>query len=244
MGDYAVTSAMDTFVATRSSRHPTELAMLRGARLVTASETEEGRSWAEARIKQLTGGDPVTAHFMRQDDFTFEPQFKLTIIGNHRPTLNNVDEAMRRRFSVVPFTRRPPKPDPDLPRKLIAEAPAILRWMIDGCLDWGCNGLIRPDAVTKETADYFSEQDTFSQWLGEECDCETDNRHKMERVGDLWTSWKLYAVAANEPTGTQKSFSENLSKKGYEKHKGAKGVRYYRGIRLLPRRLDPMEGGG
>ena len=78
MGDYACTAAMDTFVSSLADRHPTDLAMLRGARLVTATETEEGRAWAEARIKQLTGGDPISARFMRKDFFTFKPQFKLT----------------------------------------------------------------------------------------------------------------------------------------------------------------------
>src|SRR5688572_9748679 len=85
LGDYAVTAAMDTFTASTFSKHSTELAMLRGARVVTASETEEGRAWAESRIKQLTGGDPITARFMHRDNFTYIPQFKLTIIGNHEP---------------------------------------------------------------------------------------------------------------------------------------------------------------
>lgn len=87
LGDYAVTAAMETFTASKFDRHSTELAMLRGARLVTASETEEGRAWAESRIKQITGGDAITARFMRQDNFTYRPQFKLTIVGNHAPRL-------------------------------------------------------------------------------------------------------------------------------------------------------------
>jgi putative DNA primase/helicase len=102
LGDYAATAAMDTFTASRTERHTTELAMLRGARMVTASETEEGRPWAESRIKQLTGGDWVTARFMREDNFTYRPTFKLTIIGNHQPELRNVDEAMRRRVNIIP----------------------------------------------------------------------------------------------------------------------------------------------
>jgi putative DNA primase/helicase len=232
MGDYAATADMDTFVASDWSRHTTELAMLRGARLVTASETEEGRQWAEARIKTLTGGDPITARFMRQDNFTFEPQFKLTIVGNHRPALTNVDDAMRRRLSVVPFTRKPLKPDQTLPRKLLGEAPGILRWMIDGCLDWQANGLMRPSVVTVETADYFSEQDSFAHWLAETCDCEPGNPYKWEKVGDLWNSWRQFAAAANEPTGTMKSFSGNLTRHGFEKHKGTGGVRQFRGLRL------------
>ncbi len=79
----------------------------RGARLVTASETEQGRGWAEAKVKAITGGDPVTARFMRQDNFTFSPQFKLMIAGNHAPSLRNVDEAMRRRLNILPFVVKP-----------------------------------------------------------------------------------------------------------------------------------------
>jgi putative DNA primase/helicase len=159
MLDYATMAAMDTFTASRSDKHPTDLAMLRGARLVTASETEEGKAWAEARIKSLTGGDTISARFMRQDFFSFKPQFKLCIIGNHKPVLQNVDEAARRRFNIVPFTRKPAKPDRELESKLLGEAPAILRWMIDGCLDWQRNGLVRPASVTEATAAYFDEQD-------------------------------------------------------------------------------------
>lgn len=132
MGDYAVTAAMETFVASKSDRHPTELAMLRGARLVMTSETEKNRAWAESRLKQLTGSDPVTAHFMRRDNFTFIPQFKLNIIGNHMPVLHNVDDAMRRRLNIVPFTRKPAVPDLDLEKKLLPEAPGIAlddRWL-------------------------------------------------------------------------------------------------------------------
>ncbi len=110
MGDYAVTASMDVFIASSGDRHPTDLAMLRGARLVTASETEEGRQWAESRIKQLTGGDRISARFMRQDFFTFLPRFKLQIIGNHKPGLRNVDDAARRRFNLVPFVHTPASP--------------------------------------------------------------------------------------------------------------------------------------
>jgi putative DNA primase/helicase len=123
---------MDTFTASNSDRHPTDLAMLRGARVVTAQETEEGRRWAEARIKALTGGDPITARFVRRDFFTYTPQFKLVIVGNDKPLLRSVGDAERRRFNIVPFTHKPTKPDPELPGKLRDEWPAILRWAIEG----------------------------------------------------------------------------------------------------------------
>ncbi len=97
--------------------------MLRGARLVTAQETDEGRRFAEARIKALTGGDKITARFMRQDNFTYTPQFKLFIAGNHKPGLRNVDEAIRRRFHLIPFDVRipPEERDKDLADKLRGE---------------------------------------------------------------------------------------------------------------------------
>ena len=104
LGDYCRTAAMETFTASKNDRHPTELANLRGARMVRASETEDGRSWSETRIKQLTGGDRIPARFMRQDFFEYDPQFKLTIYGNHKPSLSSVDDAAKRRINIVPFT--------------------------------------------------------------------------------------------------------------------------------------------
>jgi putative DNA primase/helicase len=139
---------METFTASQTDRHPADLAMLRGTRLVTAQETEEGRGWAESKIKALTGGDPLTARFMRQDFFTFTPSFKLFIAGNHKPGLRGVDEAIRRRFHLVPFTVTVPLAarDPELAEKLKAEWPGILAWAINGCLEWQRIGLAPPAA--------------------------------------------------------------------------------------------------
>ena len=138
MGGYCAVAQMETFTASNTDRHPTELAMLRGARIVTANETEQGRRWAEARIKSVTGGDSITARQMRQDPFTFFPQFKLVMAGNHKPGLGGVDEAIRRRIHLIPFAIKIPEGerDPVLPEKLKAEWPGILAWMLDGCLKW------------------------------------------------------------------------------------------------------------
>ncbi len=230
---YAATAAMDTFTASKSDRHPTDLAMLRGARMVTASETEEGRAWAESRIKQMTGGDPITARFMRQDFFTYTPQFKLTIIGNHRPILRNVDDAARRRFNLVPFTRKPERPDRELEAKLKAEWPGILRWMIEGCLDWQKHGLVRPEIVMAATAEYFDDQDVFRQWLDEECDAAPGNAFKSETVAALFTSWREFAERTGETYGSTKAFSDKLRRAGFEPSRNRK-FRTYRGIRFRP----------
>ena len=230
LGDYARVAAMETFTASSTDKHPTDLAMLRGARLVTASETEEGRAWAESRIKQMTGGDPIAARFMRMDFFEYVPEFKLTIIGNHKPVLRNVDDAARRRFNMAPFLFKPQQVDRQLETKLRAEWPGILQWMIEGCLDWQKNGLIRPAVVISATAEYFSEQDTVNQWVE---DCCTRGARQFDTLKTLFKSWSDYAIANGEKPGSSKWFNQTLSRLGCEavKHTpGEHGQRGFKGI--------------
>jgi putative DNA primase/helicase len=237
MGAYAVTAALDTFTASKGEKHSTDLAMLSGARLVMTTETEEGHAWAEARIKTLTGGDPVTARFMRQDFFTYLPSFKLTISGNHKPALRNVDDAARRRFNVVPFLHRPAAPDPQLTEKLRGEWPGILRWMIDGCLAWQQDGLQRPKAVLDATAEYFAEQDLLTQWV-EEC-CETGAGFG-ETSGKLFASWRAFALDRSDDAHNAKWLGSMLERQGYRRAKDCAQFRGrgYLGIRLLPERAS------
>jgi putative DNA primase/helicase len=226
---YAKVAAMDTFVATRNQRHLTELAMLKGARLVTASETEQNQRWSESRINQLTGNDSITANFMRQDHFTYVPQFKLLLIGNHMPKLGSVNEAARRRFNIVPFVHKPPVPDQALEVKLREEYPAILRWMIEGCLDWQANGLLRPEIVTATTSEYFEEQDLLGQWIQAKCEC---GPGKKASASALYESFKEFAQANGEDWGSMTSFGSMLSQHGFEKKKS--GGMIYVGIALKP----------
>jgi putative DNA primase/helicase len=227
MGDYAAVAAMETFTATHTDRHPTDLAMLRGARLVTAAETEEGRAWAETRVKQMTGGDPITARFMRRDFFTYLPSFKLVIVGNHQPNLNTISDATRRRFAIVPFVHKPPTPDRDLDEKLKAEWPGILRWAIQGCLDWQANGLTRPAVVRDATENYFAEQDMFGQWLDQSCEpAPTGVERKSETSAALFYSWTNFARAAGEEPGSRKAFAERMAQRGRPCSKDSGGTGY------------------
>ena len=188
-GDYHKTANMDAFTASNFERHPTELARLRGARLVTCVETDEGRPWAEARIKSLTGGDTIAARFMREDFFEFKPEFKLLIVGNHKPVIRNVDDAMRRRLHLVPFTATIPaeKRDPDLAEKLRIEWPGILAWAIEGAIAWRALGLSPPDAVRAATEAYLESEDSIEAWI---LDCCDEGPNCVSRTVDLWESWR------------------------------------------------------
>jgi putative DNA primase/helicase len=241
MGDYACTIPTEVLMVSQNERHPTELARLRGVRLAIGSETEEGKRWAEARIKSLTGGEPIAARFMRQDFFEFMPTFKLFVVGNHRPSLRGVDEAMRRRLHLIPFTVTipPAERDPDLPQKLRAEWPAILRWMVDGALLWQRDGLNPPDSVRAATDDYLSAEDAFSLWIEE---CAEPDPAAWESSGSLFASWKRWAEAAGEFSGGQKRFVQLLQERGYEPHRQAgTGLRGFRGLRLINQSSERWE---
>ncbi|GEP59464.1 phage/plasmid primase, P4 family [Reyranella soli] len=230
LGDYAKTAPISTFMASKSEQHPTDLAGLQGARLVVANETDKGRRWDEAKIKMITGGDAVSARFMRQDFFTFTPQFKLLISGNHKPRLSSVDDAMRRRFHLVPFTVTIPEKERDtkLGEKLKAEWAGIFHWMIEGCREWQRIGLKPPAKVIAATANYFEEQDTIGRWM-EDC-CVDDPNEQCARTA-LFKSWERWAKANNEFVGRPAVFYDELEKQGFEPAK-VDGERRYKGLNL------------
>ncbi len=237
LGDYHKSAPIETFTASNTDRHPTDLAGLRGARLVTATETEEGRRWAESRIKLLTGGDTISARFMRQDFFEFIPAFKLVISGNHKPSLRSVDEAIRRRFNLIPFavTIPPEERDPELVEKLKLEWPGILAWLVKGCVEWHAKGLLPPAVVRDATAAYLEAEDAIATWIGERCD----------RVADHWTSqntlyasWSDWAAKAGETAGSQKGLGEKLKIRNFVDHRRNTGQGFY-GLRIRP--CDPVE---
>jgi putative DNA primase/helicase len=219
---YHKTAPIETFTASTSERHPTDLAGLRGARLVTAVETEEGRRWAESKLKALTGGDKIAARFMRQDFFEFAPCFKLLIAGNHKPALRSVDEAIRRRFHLIPFnvTIPPKERDPTLRERLKAEWPGILAWMIEGCLAWQRQGLAPPAAVTSATTAYLEAEDATSAWLDECC---VPDPQAWTSSSELFASWKDWAGRTGEHPGTVRRLAQNMEARGFQPMRKSNG---------------------
>jgi putative DNA primase/helicase len=229
LGSYGGVASMDMIASSRGERHPTSWAALKGKRWVIASETEKNRGWDESKIKVATGGDPITARFMRADEFTYQPQFKFHIIGNHEPKLRDVEEAMRRRFVLLPFRFKPSVVDRDLEEKLKAEGPAILGWMIEGCFTWQRHGLAVPRSIMAATSSFFERQDVLGQWIEECCRVGPD---LQATVGELFCSWSEYLKAQGEPAPTSRAFAQDMRRKGFQPAKSG-AQRRYRGLALL-----------
>jgi putative DNA primase/helicase len=234
LGTYHRAASIETFTASNIPRHTADLAALMGARLVTAVETEEGRHWAESKIKTLTGGDKISAQLMRQDYFDFIPAFKLVIAGNHKPGLRSVDEAIRRRFHFVQFNVTIPLEERDehLARKLQAEWPGILQWAIEGCLRWQANGLTPPKAISDATAAYLESEDAMAAWIEERCECKASFE---DTSANLYASWKAWAELMGESAISSKAFGRNIgSRPGIEPTRiGHAKARGYSGIRVI-----------
>jgi putative DNA primase/helicase len=231
LGTYHKVAPMDAFLHSNFPRHSTELAGLHGARLVTAIETEEGRRWAEAKIKTLTGGDKITAQFMRCDYFEYISQFKLIVAGNHKPSLRTVNEAMRRRLNLIPFNVTIPREERDkhLVEKLRPEWPGILKWMIEGCLKWQDEGLEPPPAVAGATEEYLESEDCFATWIEERCEMRPSF---SDTAANLFASWKSWAELSGEPAISRKAFANKLARPGIEPFRTAK-AKGYKGIRVV-----------
>jgi len=233
MGDYSKRSASQTFLDNKNESHPTALAGLMGARLVAGSELPAGKAWNESVIKDLTGGDVISARFMRQDYFDYMPQFTLFIAGNHQPAFRGIDEAIRARVVLVPFTQTIPESerDPKLSEKLKQEWPAIFRWMIEGAVEWNANGLQVPEAIKAASAEYLDAEDTLGEFLDEHVEYAREGKVTVAEVYERFTGWQ--EAIGTRPWSTI-AMSKALKERGIEHIKMAQGVRGFGGIVLRP----------
>lgn len=229
LGDYSVVASMETFLEQRNSQHTTDLARLRGARMVSAQEIGEGKRWNEGRLREITGGDTITARFMRQDNFEFKPQFKLIMAANERPTLRTVDAAIKRRLHLIPFTVdfTGKRADKTLKARLADEAGGILLWAIHGCIEWQRTGLLPPAIVRDATEEYLEEQDTLKAWINECCELGSSLRDGVKALYENYTTW---CQEANEYAAPLRRFREKLGKKGFRDGRDRHGM-YIEGIK-------------
>ncbi|NBS71602.1 hypothetical protein EBT31_22225, partial [bacterium] len=235
LGDYAAVASADVFLASNNQRHPTELAALMGARLVHAQEIDPSRKWDEAKVKSLTGGDKISARFMRQDLFEFQPQFTLVIAGNTKPEITNVDDAMRRRMHLIPFETKPARKDVDLPDKLKEEYPAILAWIIEGAKAWLEQGLNPPLAVVQATEEYLDGEDALARWISERCVAGEDNEMGTNEAFVDFREWCRENNEAKGKDWSQRKFSAEMKVKGFDitRDKATRTKRVFRDLELL-----------
>jgi putative DNA primase/helicase len=218
MNDYAQSASMDAFMAKQNQEHLTEIARMAGARLVVATETDEGARWNESRIKALTGRDKISARFMRGDLFDFQPTAKILIAGNHKPQLRSVGEEMKRRIHLIDFPTTIPESERDrrLNEKLKAEYPQILNWMIEGAVMWNKLGLKRPESVLAATNEYLADEDSYSAWISEYCTIGTDLKVSANVA---FHSYQKYCADVNEYCPNLKRFTQRLVDKGFHRIK-------------------------
>lgn len=230
MGDYAKQTPVETFTARREGGIPNDLAALAGTRMVTCSETAEGSGLEESLVKAATGGDPIPCRFLNREFFSFEPRFKLWMLTNHKPIVKGTDEGIWRRLRLIPFEVIIPKPDQDkdLLTKLKAEAPAILRWMLEGLKEWRSQGLNPPKRVLDATAEYRKDMDALADFMLERClvgdlSFQADN-------GDLYRSYSEWARDNGTRPKSHRGFTQALKDRGYNQSRTS--ARHWSGIRL------------
>jgi len=230
MGSYAHVANHDLLLASNTTRHPTDLAALRGKRFAVASELPEGARWDEQRLKSITGGDMVSARVMRGDFFTFGLELTLVVFANHKPSFHSVDESVRRRVRLMPFTNTvpPEKRDKGLSQKLEAEWPSILRWMVDGCLMWQEEGLEPPQCVIEASEEYMANEDVLGGFLDDNVIMEPGAWASRKQ---LWSRYKDWVQEVGSAGWKANDFYSALASRGFAPHKKV-GERGFSGLRI------------
>ena len=217
LGDYAVKLQTEMLMKqTRSSQHASpDLMKLRGARFAYCSETTEGRMLDDARVKELSGGDTITARPLYSSEISFSPTHKLLMVGNHKPIITDNSEGMWRRMVLVPFNHviSDEEVDPKLQQKLRSEAAGILNWAINGLGAWIKSGLEVPTQLLGATKEYRDDQDVLNQWVIECCDIGSTYKTQASILYQSFDNW----CRCNGFKGmTSKSFGRKLKEHGYE----------------------------
>ena len=228
---YAAKVPVELFTETKHDRSG-DTHVLHGVRFAFCAETEENRHWKSALLKEVTGGDTLTGERKYENIFSFRPTHKLWIHGNHKPHMRTADEGLRRRMHLLEYASDIPedKRDLEFKSKLAGEYPAILHSMIRGCLKWHeFGGLRKPQHITDTVSEYFSEEDTFGNWIVECC---TEEPTASCGSTEAYKAYQIFCDQHGERPPSHKRFSMMLKQKGYEITKS--GTKRIVGISLIP----------
>lgn len=240
LGDYAGTSPNDFLMANKFTAHTTEIARLSGMRWVNCSEVNEHDRFDEAKTKLLTGGDKLTARFMRQDNFEFTPTHHLWLAGNFLPSVESGGEGFWRRLRIIPFINTVPPEEriPDLQGTLQRKhGPAILAWLIEGARMYFLDGLQEPDRVKAATTEYEESQDTVARFIEDSVDLYPGNANYTAEVAKVRQEYETWCRAEGEEPVSGRSFANQLAHHGILVGRNAPRVRsgkgrVYGGLRL------------
>ena len=237
LGDYGLTADSALLMHHKQDGVRNDVARLVGARFVSTSETEAGRHLAEVLVKQLTGGDKVSARFLYSEFFEFDTQFKLFLTTNHKPVIRGTDNAIWRRIRLIPFEVTIPEEeqDKDLPRKLRAELSGILAWAVRGCLRWQEYGLGQPEKVSTATEAYRQEMDIIGTFLKDRC---LVRKNGSVKAGQLYATYKSWCDENGERPLTQQKLGGALGDRNFRRYRTGR-VRSWLGLEL-----SDMSGGG
>ncbi|MDX6611632.1 MAG: putative primase/helicase [Blastocatellia bacterium] len=229
MGDYAGAASFESFDAARRSESSNDLAALKGKRLITIIEADEDRRLAEAKVKAVTGGDPISCRFLYGEYFTYRPTFKIWMAVNHRPIIRGGDRGILRRIHLIPFHQSfEGREDRHLKQKLLAESSGILNWALEGLRLYNSEGLTMPKAVSEATDHYRDEQDSIGQWLNEEAIVSSEAELA---AAEGYQRYKTWAETRGEKPFAQKRWSNYLIEKEFEKARRNSGI-FYKGLRI------------
>lgn len=230
LGDYSNNMQAKSLMVKKNDNVNTDIARLSKARFVTSSEPNEGFRFDEGLIKQITGGDKVTARFLYAEEFEYTPKFKIWVSTNHKPIIRGTDDGIWRRLVLIPFDVQIPeeKVDKDLKYKLLREAPAILNWMAEGAYMWMREGLELPEKLKDAGQTYRTEMDVVEQFIQEKC----KRAEGVRETGKaLYEEYKKWADENNEYKMDKNKFGKKLKEK-FESKKMNNGVNYL-GVELV-----------
>ena len=231
LGDYAKSAPPGLLLKRHTQPHPTELAYLKGRRLIVVAESPEGACFDEERVKALTGSDPITARGMRQDFFTFEPTHKFALMTNYRPAIRGGDNGIWRRVLLLPFEVTVPasEQDPMLPTTLRSEYPGILAWLVRGCLEYRQRGLDPPVCVRAAVEEYREDSDPADRFFKEEC---AQGAGLCVTAGELYAAYSTWSEHAGELALPKNRFGELVRARGFIPRR-TKASRVWEGIALV-----------
>jgi putative DNA primase/helicase len=230
LGDYAKQTPTTSLLTKKHDSIPNDIARLQGTRCVMAVEAEIGKQLAETLVKQLTGGDTVTARFLYKEYFEFRPDFKLFLAVNHRPEIQGTDPAIWRRIRLIPFAVTIPEAERDkrLPIALREELPGILRWAVKGCLAWQEEALGSPSAVAVAIAQYRDDMDHVGAFIEARCVVAPEAKTAGSRLYNAYQTWCTHV---GEDAISNAAFAHRLQERGFRKQRTS-GVRLWKGLGL------------